>query len=61
MLQMPGYTAPDVSGESASAGFLLLDFYAATIFPAYFKLDGNLPSPGWHNRINICEERKLSI
>lgn len=46
MLQMPGYTAPDVPGESASAGFLPLNFYAATIFPAYFKLDGNLPPPG---------------
>lgn len=72
MLQMPGYTAPnvtkelfcsapDVSGESASAGFLPLDFYVATIFPAYFKIDENLPLPGWHHRINICKEGKLLI
>lgn len=36
----PFLSAPDVSTQQAGDGFLPEDFYAATIFPEYFKING---------------------
>lgn len=36
----PFLSSPDVKTEKASRGYIPFDFYATTIFPEYFKIDG---------------------
>ncbi|MBQ3904994.1 MAG: hypothetical protein II744_08460, partial [Eubacterium sp.] len=36
----PFISAPDVKTEPAGDGFLPENFYATTIYPEYFKIDG---------------------